>query len=487
MRLRCVASACMVAGIAVGQVWGAPLAIKFKNSSGLADSQVYIGFVGGEPLHATNAANGAALAESTHASPHWYTLAQLAQGINLTSCTGRIYIGYGTPWVFERDGYEPSPVSTNDPNYLKRYDKIELSYHGVPSDVANLTSIDYYSIKTGIKVFKGGLTGALVGQLRDAPTQVVLNAVRGLTSPASAAVVNNGVNFVRVLGPGIYPPTGGNPASHYNNLSAYLSYLHATYAPAHGNKIATIAGNFIGVGAQTSPETKAQSYNFAATMNASMDITLTGSGSVVGSKTIVIKGSELLSPTGIYGANPAFTINGGGVIHAQNDFYGWVVGDLLSGLNIGAVGSTVVVSGAQVGQMNSQQWFTLTSKFNALQPTQPSFYNQWARAMSGISDAYNFAYSDRFAHVFVPLDPAKVDTMQIEIGGEVSVCPANLNGDEVVDGADFAIFASAYDLMLCDDPEMTPGCPADLSGDGMVDDGDFAAFAAGYRAGACPE
>jgi len=106
---------------------GAPLAIKFKNSSGLADSQVYIGFVGGEPLNATNAANGSALTESTFASPHWYTLADLPQGVNLTSCSGRIYVGFGTPWVFERDGYEPNPSYPIDTNYLKRYDKIELS------------------------------------------------------------------------------------------------------------------------------------------------------------------------------------------------------------------------------------------------------------------------------------------------------------------------------------------------------------------------
>jgi len=464
----------------------APLAIKFKNSSGLADTQVYVGFVGGEPLNATNAATNAALAESTHASPHWYTLAQLPQGINLTSCSGRIYVGYGTPWTFTHDGYEPSPTSSNDPNYHKQYDKIELSYHGQPSDVIDITSMDYYSIATGVKVFKGGLTGTLVKALKDAPVQTVLNAVKGLTSPASAAVITNGGSFVRVLGPGIYPATGGSPASPYATPAAYLAYLHNTYGPAHGNQIATIAGNFIGSGAQNTPTTKPQTYLFHAAMNVQMDITLTGSGSQAGAHTLVFKHADLISPTGIYGANAPASIDGGAPVTPPNDLYGWLTADLFAGLNIGALGSATVVNGTPVGQMQSQQWFGLTSMFNALQPTQPTFYNQWARAIAAISDAYGFAYSDRFQHVFAPLNPALVDTMQIEIGGSVASCPADSNGDGMVDDTDFQAFVAGYNVMLCSDPEMSPGCPADLGGDGVVDDSDFTNFVGAYNAMVCP-
>ena len=46
----------------------APLAVKFKNTSGLADSQVYIGFVGGEPLTATNKATNAPLPKASSAA-----------------------------------------------------------------------------------------------------------------------------------------------------------------------------------------------------------------------------------------------------------------------------------------------------------------------------------------------------------------------------------------------------------------------------------
>ena len=485
MRLRCVASACVVAGIAAGQAWGAPLAIKFKNSSGLADSQVYIGFVGGEPLNATNAANGSALFESTFASPHWYTLADLPAGINLTSCSGRIYIGYGTPWTFERDGYEPNPSYPVDPNYLKRYDKIELSYHAQPGDVIDITAIDYFSIRTGIKVFKNGLSGTLVKSLNDAPATTVVNAVKGLTTPAGAAIVNSGGNLVRVLGPGIYPATGGDPASPYPTPAAYLAYLHG-YGQSHGNKIATISGNFIGAGAKNTPLTKAQTYSFVASMDAQMNITMSGSGTEAGNYTLEMKYADLISPTGVYGANAPVSINSGAPATPPNDLMGWIVGDLLAGLNIGALGSTTVVNGTQVGQMPSQQWFGLTGLFNALQPAQPTYYNAWARAIASVSDAYGFAFSDRFQHVFATLNPALVDTMQIDIGGEVSTCPADSNRDGMVDDSDFVVFVAGYNLLACDDSDMAPGCPADLTGDGAVDDADFVVFVGAYNALVCP-
>ena len=118
----------------------APLAIKFKNTSGLADSQVYIGFIGGEPLTATNKATGAPLAKSEFGHENWYTLDTLAQGVDLASFSGRIYVGYGAPWNFTHAGYEPSPVNPSDPNAHKRYDKVEITYHGNASDVANATS-----------------------------------------------------------------------------------------------------------------------------------------------------------------------------------------------------------------------------------------------------------------------------------------------------------------------------------------------------------
>ncbi|MBX3381086.1 MAG: hypothetical protein KF805_13410 [Phycisphaeraceae bacterium] len=65
-------------------------------------------------------------------------------------------------------------------------------------------------------------------------------------------------------------------------------------------------------------------------------------------------------------------------------------------------------------------------------------------------------------------------------------CPADFNGDGLVDDADFVLFVAAYNILDCADPSMPPGCPADLNADGFVDDADFVAFVAAYNQLLCP-
>lgn len=69
------------------------------------------------------------------------------------------------------------------------------------------------------------------------------------------------------------------------------------------------------------------------------------------------------------------------------------------------------------------------------------------------------------------------------IGG---ACPADLNGDRLVDDADFSLFASAYNLLDCDDPSMPAECPADINNDQIVDDVDFSSFVVPYNELICP-
>lgn len=84
----------------------------------------------------------------------------------------------------------------------------------------------------------------------------------------------------------------------------------------------------------------------------------------------------------------------------------------------------------------------------------------------------------------VALEAATPLPATIRVGAPPS-CPADLNHDGFVEDADFAIFASAYDLFDCSGPAMPAGCPADLNGDGFVEDSDFAIFAAAYDAFVC--
>jgi hypothetical protein len=59
-------------------------------------------------------------------------------------------------------------------------------------------------------------------------------------------------------------------------------------------------------------------------------------------------------------------------------------------------------------------------------------------------------------------------------------CTGDLNGDGLVDDADFTEFAQAYNLLVCFDFLMHWGCPSDFSGDALVDDADFLEFVAAY-------
>ncbi|MBY0113997.1 MAG: hypothetical protein K2Y21_14365 [Phycisphaerales bacterium] len=63
-------------------------------------------------------------------------------------------------------------------------------------------------------------------------------------------------------------------------------------------------------------------------------------------------------------------------------------------------------------------------------------------------------------------------------------CPADFTNDGMVDDADYAIFASAYDAISCPAPPQE--CPADLNLDGIVDDADFGLFLLSYEFTVCP-
>lgn len=65
-------------------------------------------------------------------------------------------------------------------------------------------------------------------------------------------------------------------------------------------------------------------------------------------------------------------------------------------------------------------------------------------------------------------------------------CTSDLNNDGVVDDADFALFAPAYDVLDCADAAMAQWCPADLNLDSVVDDSDFVLFVGAYDALVCP-
>ncbi|MGH7243228.1 MAG: hypothetical protein ACREJD_07415 [Phycisphaerales bacterium] len=65
-------------------------------------------------------------------------------------------------------------------------------------------------------------------------------------------------------------------------------------------------------------------------------------------------------------------------------------------------------------------------------------------------------------------------------------CPCDINGDGLVDDADFFTFTSSYDAYECSVPSMPAGCPCDFNRDEVVDDADYVTFISSYDQLLCP-
>ncbi len=447
------------------------LHLSFINNSGQETANVAIGFVpgsSGDTFTITNSKDRSALLPLNHGAAYpfagnWYSLKQLSAGVDIASFSGRVYVAFGPPWQVTGAGYEPAQAVT-DPNLFLRYDKFEMTFTGSAADVANLTSIDYWSIPMTLQTsFNGQIVGTVRGLFGSATAQGVFDALNTLTIPPVSGLPGHGgvdgaplpalvpglfaqypkgpkpgTDFARIIGPSSYPPSnpppGAIPVTPYDTWQATLQNLVALFGPGTGvgavvptlgnGVVATIAGEFAGVGPNvpTSGPQSRQSYNLTATIDASNDITLTGTLSgISGTTTMLYKAADLMNPAGIYGGNTPYYLNGSSQPTSPgNDVYGWVGGDLFSGLNIGAVGSQLIVqaggASTMVGALQSQSWFQLPpSQFFAAMQPKGFFYNRWAATLAPLSQAYNFAYSDRFAPVFVSLNPATVDTLTLTL------------------------------------------------------------------------
>lgn len=443
------------------------LILNISNKSGFDSKSVSVGFVSKNPVDITFGSAATKVqplnVNSSGTYPfagNWYRLDQLSGGLAVNSFNGgRVYFAINTPWSVQGAEYEPAQ-NINDPNFYLRYDKMEMTFTGQPADVANLTSIDYWSIPLTLTTYNSSskLVQTVYGLVGSTTAQNVYNALNALTTPpvsglqkALPALVPGKFSstypappppppqprpgtFARIIGPSSYPPflpsPGGVPVTPYDTFENYLGYLLKTFGPGTtkgsvvpnlgGGQIATVAGTFAGVGPNVPPSgpTARQNYNLAATIDSKSNITLTGTMSAIsGTQTMLYENADLVNASGIYGANAAFYLNGStSATNPANDVYGWVTGDLLAGMNIGALGSQTKISGTPVGSMPSQQWFSIpiTSLFASLQPS-AGYYNQFAATMQPLSEAYNFAYSDRFAPVVASLNPAEVASLTVTI------------------------------------------------------------------------
>jgi Beta-1,3-glucanase len=306
-----------------------------------------------------------------------YKLSQLPKPVQIGKAFGRIWISLG-----DRLQNVDAP-NFNNPNladYRLRWDKIEWTIDGSPTQCANLSSADFFSIPFQIS---GGKTedGRTVLGWRE-PTASVFAKLKGLVNNPNAdpVVTGNGPGgIVRVIS----PSTTANPSA-YSSFSPYITAMEG--------KTTNIAGHFYG--------NPPSDYNFDATIR-NESLVLTGKGPSAGHSITV--DAEQLPVQGLYKCDPHFTVDGNASWNfAKNDVYCAALRDALAGFNLGFIGSTVINphTGNPFGAGPSSSWVNTEGKYAyaGAQPSNPTFYNQYANVIQQASDSYGFPFGDTFVH-----------------------------------------------------------------------------------------
>lgn len=404
---------------------GAPSAkavtVSFVNqNSNYTNAQAYFMFGG----NVTGTINGAAVDGSKS-----YSFDQQGSGVVLQSFIGgRILFSLG------------NPLSSAHPNFQTgsggdagtRWDKVEMSYVPNGVSVANLSAADFFGIPIRIDTYDSMDSQTPVQTLTwRASTATVFNALGALSNNNAGAVVTgtggvpaNAGSVLRVINPATVPPS---VIGAYPNFNAYIQHIQQ-------NNISTsITGQFSGPGG--TPATTTQTYSFTATIpsdgaNAGA-LVLTGGGEVVGNNHTIVFPAATLN-TAFYQASPQyFTVDG--VQDPDNDVYQAAAANVLGGFNMGLVGSTSTNPNTGNPYMNdaSGLWYVPPvpedKVFAYAQPSNPTFYNQFAAYVSSVSDAYGFPYTDLLAKPQISLNsPIVKVVITILADGGSSPNPGNV-------------------------------------------------------------
>lgn len=406
---------------------------------------------------------------------------------------GRIYFSLGVPLT---NTNPPAAQNPNDLDYSTVYGYVEPSVF--PNTLAGSTNLDTsyvdfvgLPISIAIKNAAGGtlanppannplttpggstLFNALTGDSH-IPKQTVVTANSTAVSTATGSNVTVTIGgTARILSPSLYEPSLITGAASYHGWTGTGSLIAALRSGQTTLQVASYvatdasstvpAGTLFGfAGSSVTPPPigaawlAAQGYALTASAVADLNpkganpripklkgvsgIVLTGTGDAVGDFSIYLTDTDLEAPTGVYGANPPYTVDwtgqaGGAKAYPLesivNDLSGRVVGDLLAGFNFGwaLCGTTVAaqaaatktaanlagtvfdvttgaLANAAIGSLSTGQFFYLLSLqpdtaavaqwFGAaIQPGQAGYYNNYASDFQSLTNAYNMAFTDR--------------------------------------------------------------------------------------------
>jgi len=417
--------------------------------------KTYITFGGGGVLDASNLANSTLLVKGVS-----YELSELAEGVLLRRYeSGRIFVSLGAPLMSpsEHNGYAPNFANPSLADFTTRWDKIEITCgpggEG-SSGGANLSAQDFFGIP--LRISTSGGTQTPVTLTWRASTAVVFRALGQLSNYAvstpqnatgAIALGNNGVAVagvsggpvVRIISPASVAPVNSHGDTVYPSFADYISYLRTSNptSPTQPQPVATIiAGN----NGQIVSGGPFQTYNLTVTISNSSKLignTRIAEGDLVFEGTVnngagqvpttILVPALSLTDHDIYGANPdppPRVIQGADT----NGIVAKVVADYFSALNFGFAGSPTdnpAMPGITIGDSPSWTWYgnnpsgqnqpalPITDAFAFAQPTNPGRFNQFAAYLTGVSDAYGFAYNDRLQSPLAALSDGSTLTLSI--------------------------------------------------------------------------
>ncbi len=377
--------------------------------------------------------------------------------------SGRVFVTIGNSTAMS-PVQQAAPQTPTDPNYYERYQYFEPTIVGGEIHV-DLSYIDFAAIALTMEA-KNSPNAQFSPQSTTVTSKVLTDRLALTSMVADSGVISGGnklpsEKFARVLAPNT--PTG---AALYPDWSYYLT------TTLQGKKV-RIKGLFSGTqnaaGVFATKETQGQNYDYIVTFDAGGNATFTpnatvgttGSSNVAGitdkpfagvgngaGTVVTVSFAELSTAGGIYQNSPKYNVGGGGLTAGiVNDFYGWIVGDLLAGLSWGFPGSTVQFGGTAIGDMYSANWWggtledgTKTPKADTPAGNGTVFglaqlgtllknnFHTYAAALNGITPGYGFALQDRLGenlmHFDTGVDENAYLLVQIEPEAKASVHPS---------------------------------------------------------------
>ena len=432
----------------------------------------------------TGTYNSSALTEFT---PYSIAANGTLTGMSLTDFeSGKMYFSLGTALTWPSAGDPDFQYNSGDPNWMIRWDKLELSLYSNTSlvSVANLTATDFFGIRLQLQTFGPGSSTPLATLTTRDTTANVFGDIAAIANHDTAnfnsavvpVTVSNTVatgvavpgvgNVLRVIAPSSVPPPA---VDDYVSPQAYVTAVQT------GSIVTNVTGNYSVQGG--SGATQSQSYDFLAsigtggsiiaptetiiaagttvfnttTINLNGALVMTGSLGVLGAnQTIIVQSGDLIN--GIISQNPPFYFMNSGTLmydtFAANDVYGAAVRDILAGFGFGFVGSTAINpnTGHQYVNDPTNNWYNpqrgLGVAYSYAQPVNSTFYSQYAAVfaqnVSGtstyqeMSDAYGFPFTDLLGAPLTNINPNTVSSMTITILADDAIAACYAAGTPIM-------------------------------------------------------